>query len=190
MHNQPFDQAPPPNNQGGPRTDIGKAISSRNATRHGCCSEDLLILPHENIDDYQALEATWFRAYTPEDDAEKRLVQQLVNADWFLERANRVVAQVEAQIFECGYLPLNWTDEQHQKLARFQRYQTARANAVTRARKALEDYRKNRTAEVIKIEKLEIYKEKNKPEPSIEELLQQMMDRKAERERQPPPDQS
>jgi hypothetical protein len=70
------------------------------------------------------------------------------------------------------------------------RYQTARANTVAKCRKAIEDYRKNRTAEAVRAEQLvikkerhEVFKEKSKPEPTIQELLDQMMAQKAERDR-------
>ena len=152
----------------------GKEISSQNARKHGCCSEKTLILPHEDIEDYQLIEATWFGAYNPKDEAETRLIRKLIDAEWFLERVSRTFAEVEAQIYSCGYVPLNWSEAQHQTLARFTRYQTARANAVTKARKAVEDYRKNRAAETIKAEKHEIYKEKSKPEPTVEEIIAQL----------------
>ena len=145
-----------------PVTMQGRDISARNATRHGCCADNTLILPNENIEDYDALEATWFDSYQPQDAAEKRLVQQLVHADWFLERANRALAHAEAHIYEGGYIVTNWSDNQHLKLTRFTRYQTARANAVIKCRKAIEDYRKARLAEKNNSEKLHITKERLK----------------------------
>jgi len=154
------------------RTEEGKTISSRNATKHGCCSEATLIMKGEDIADYKALELVWFKAYKPKDEAEWHLVQEMVNADWFSQRAVRVLAEVEAQLFETS--PLDWTDERHAKLARFQRYQTARANAVIKARKAVEDYRKNRVNEVMKAEKHQIFKEKNEEEMSVEDCVREM----------------
>jgi hypothetical protein len=121
--------------------------SSQNATKHGCCSEAVLILKHENVADYKALEATWFKAYTPTTDAEKRLIQQLVNADWFSERATRAIASFESQLFNENPNPADWTEDQLKRLALLTRYQTARANAVIKARKAVEDFRKNRARE-------------------------------------------
>ena len=165
---------------GGPKTIEGKQISSRNAIKHGCCADNL-ILKSENIEDYKALEATWLRAYEPKDDAEKHLVRELINADWFLQRATRNVASVEAQISEAVEIPLFWADDHHRALTRFMRYQTTRANTVAKCRKAIEDYRKNRVAEVVRFEQLimkkerhEIFKEKHKPEPSWEENLESM----------------
>src|SRR4051794_10254248 len=38
----------------GPRTPVGKAISSRNATRHGLLSNSVLATPHESKEEWQA----------------------------------------------------------------------------------------------------------------------------------------
>jgi hypothetical protein len=169
--------------KGGPRTDAGKETASQNATKHGLCSNTVRILPHEKLEDYQALEATWFSAYRPSDSAETRLIKQLIDADWLLERANRTLAEIEEHIYNCGYLPINWSDDNHLKLARITRYQTSRANAVIKARKAVEDYRKNRTAEATKAEKHAIYKEKNKPDVKPVDAVYQTALKKCERER-------
>ena len=170
---------------GGPRTEAGRETSSRNATKHGLCTNTVRLLPTENPEDYTALEATWFNAYKPKDAAEIRLVKQLVDADFLLERANRTLSEVEAQIYEGGYLPLNWSDNQHFKLARITRYQTARANAVAKARKAVEDYRKNRVNEVMKSEKHQVFKEKSTPEPTVREIFDAMAREKARQDKIP-----
>ena len=161
----------------------GRAASARNAVKHGCCADDTLILKTENIHDYKGLESSWFQAYKPKTEAEKHLVQELVNADWFLQRANRTVAQVEARIMDETPNPMDWTEEQHKKLNRFLRYQVTRANNCNRARKALDDFLAKRASETIKQERHEVFKEKNKPEPSIRELLDGMRAKKEERER-------
>jgi hypothetical protein len=174
-----------PNPSTGPRTPEGRAISSRNATKHGCCADTTQIMEHhgETIEDYKAVEATWFAAYSPKTDAEKHLVQDLVNAEWFLLRANRVLAEIEDMCYANDPYPFNWDDRNHRALQRFQRYQTFRANAVIKCRKAIEDYRKNRAAEVMKAEKHQIYKEKSKPEPTFEEFIEQVRAQKLERDR-------
>jgi hypothetical protein len=181
----------PVSNNGGPRTEAGKEISSRNATRHGCCSTNAkLILPSENIEDFKALEAARFRSYEPKDATETDLIHQLVTAEWLLQRSVRTLVDIEAQIFAATPNPLQWDDQQHKTITRFQRYRTSNQNAVAKCRKAVEDYRKNRVAEaanaekqVIQKERLAVYKEKNKPEPTIQELLDQIMAQKSERDR-------
>ena len=166
------------NNSTGPRTNIGKQTSSRNAIKHGCCSNVTLILPTENIEDFQALEATWFQSYSPNTDLETHLLNQVIQADWFHQRAARALAKVEAQIWNERPDPMFWDDYQHKALQRFTRYQTARRNEFNKAKKALDDHRKLQAAEkrneekqAVIMEKLAIYKEKNKPEPSFEDLV-------------------
>jgi hypothetical protein len=44
----------------------GKNISSKNATKHGCCADSTLILKSENSEDFPSLEAAWFETYKPE----------------------------------------------------------------------------------------------------------------------------
>ncbi len=160
----------------------GKEVSSKNAMRHGCCA-DTLILKSERQEDYNALEATWFQAYKPKNDAEKHLVQELVNSDWFQQRATRTLADAEARIMNEVENPLDWTEQHHRAIARFQRYLTTRSNNFNRARRALEDYLAKRTAEGRNAERHEVFKEKNKPEPSIRELLDDMRAKKAEKDR-------
>ena len=167
----------------GPTSSAGKAISSRNAVKHGCCADDTLILKTERPEDYKALESAWFQAYKPNSEAEKHLVQELVNADWFQQRATRTLANAEARIMNEVENPLDWTEQHHRTIARFQRYLTTRANNFNRARKALEDFLSRRAAETTKQERHEVFKEKNKPEPSIRELLDDMRAQKAERDR-------
>ena len=76
--------------------------------------------------------------------------------------------------------PFDWTEEQQKTLARFQRYATARTNAVIKATKALEDYRKNRNNEVVKVKKQEINdkkaEQKEGDDMSVEECMLEMED--------------
>jgi hypothetical protein len=153
----------------------GKNISSKNATKHGCCADSTLILKSENIEDFQALETAWFETYEPEAATEKHMVQELILADWFLQRANRTIANIEAELLDETPNPLHWTDQQHKTFNRFLRYQTTRSNTVNRCRKAVEDFFAKRDAEAIRDEQLHHWKEKNKPEPTIDELIDAMM---------------
>ncbi len=170
------------NPNGGPRTQQGREISSKNATKHGCCAESTLILPDEKLEDFKAIEASYFQTFQPKDAVEKRLVNQVVLADWLLERANRTLVTVESGIHQCGYMAKHWHDENHLRLNRFTRYQAARANAFAKAKKALEDHRKNRLAEFEKAcryaitqERLRAAKKKNnKKELNWKEQLELM----------------
>ncbi len=151
--NGPVSPEVPVNRSTGPTTPEGKSISSQNATKHGVCSRSKLILETESLDDYKALEARWFKAYNvnPKDPStghEAELIRTAVRADWLSQRADRHYTDLEADLF--NQIPNLWdfTENQYKALALAQRYRTANANALTRARKALEDYRKNRRAEL------------------------------------------
>ncbi len=169
------------NVKGGPRTEAGKETSSRNAVKHGCCSNETLMLPTENIEDFKALEANWFQSYSPVDDLEADLLDQIVQADWFLRRATRTLARIETQIFTESPDPITWSDSQHQAIQRFTRYQTTRRNEFNKAKKVLDDHLKMQANEERAEEKqaiaqarLAIYKEKNKPKPTFEETIAEM----------------
>ncbi len=201
MSDNKFDPSKPVIVSTGPITDAGKAVSSRNATKHGCCSTDTLILATESEEEFKSLESAWFRSYEPKDPAEVHLVHQLVHADWFLQRAIRTVARVEARYFDEFPDPTHWGEHHHTTLGRFLRYQTTHTNNVAKRQKAVEDYRRNRAAEAAraqttrdKAEKLTVVKtklkiavDKNKPEPSWGEHLQAMRQEAIDRGFTPPP---
>jgi hypothetical protein len=76
---------------------------------------------------------------------------------------------------------MNWNDRDHHAIQRFTRYQTARRNEFNKAKKALDDHRKIQAAEQRTEEKQEIlkakfqiYKEKSKPRPTIEEQFEEL----------------
>ena len=79
----------------GPKTAKGKAASSKNRLAHGLCSESLLV-GGETAADFDALLATVRKAYNPVNDEEAMLSDQLTQALWRFNRAQRV----ETQIFQ------------------------------------------------------------------------------------------
>ena len=119
----------------------------------------------------------WLACYQPRDPAEHHMVEQITRADWFYQRAERILAEVECGLMDTGS-PADWTDEQEKKLLRMQRYLTARSNLLIKAKKALEDYRKNRQNETVKAEKHDIVKQtakrKASDEMSVAECLKEM----------------
>jgi hypothetical protein len=161
--------------------------SSRNAMKHGCCANNTLLLSTESEEDLKALEVLWLKAYNPATEAERHLVQELVHADWLLQRATRAYADVEAGLYAQNPNPIDWTEAQERKLGRFLRYKTAHTNNVLKCRKAVEDYRKARAAEQSKHQKLEAIKKKNNPTiVSWKEQLEQMRQKAIELGYTPP----
>ncbi len=70
----------------GPKTAEGKAVSSRNALRHGLASQSVL-LPHESQDEFDTLRRQFIERYQPADGPELCLVDQMFIATWLLRRA-------------------------------------------------------------------------------------------------------
>ena len=135
---------------GGPRTPEDKAISSQNATRHGCRSKTL-ILRHtsakgglcpscavkEPLAEYEALQQRWWDEYQPLGQAEETLVQLLIDNHWFLKRAGKRLEQVEGALSENVY---EWTDADKKMLNTFQRYKTAAERAYYKSFREVEAY--------------------------------------------------
>jgi hypothetical protein len=80
----------------GPKTAAGKARSAQNAIKHGLCAKKLLVLPKEDLAEFQALEAALLAELGPEGALQSVLAQRVVSAAWRLMRADRIEADVLA----------------------------------------------------------------------------------------------
>src|SRR5947209_18046353 len=86
---------------GGPRTQIGKLRSSRNAVRHGCRS-NVHLMDHETAGEYEQVSHNWLDHYRPANPAEFDLVQVIIDAAWRLQRTEYVFSRLEAELFEAA----------------------------------------------------------------------------------------
>ncbi len=77
----------------GPKSDAGKAASSKNRLSHGLCSEDLLV-GNETASEFNQLLASIRKAYDPATEEEKILTDQVAQALWRYNRALRVESEV------------------------------------------------------------------------------------------------
>jgi len=84
----------------GPRTESGKLRSSLNALRHGLTGQ-LVVMPTEDLQTYQAHLKSFTDQYQPQDPTEANLVQALADSSW---RLNRVVA-LETNLLSISYSP-------------------------------------------------------------------------------------
>ncbi|HEX4809595.1 MAG TPA: hypothetical protein VH325_11735 [Bryobacteraceae bacterium] len=168
----PDDSSNPSNyhRSGGPRTPEGKAISSQNATTHGCRSKTL-ILRHEDPAEYEALYKNWRDQYQPSGQAAETLVEQLINNHWFLLRASKRMEQVDFGMPDDVF---SWTADQTKIFNTIQRYQTAAQRAFDKSFKAVETYFRDCRRDKIAVEKAELARVKTelqikkltpKPEP-------------------------
>ncbi len=65
----------------GPTSEQGKAISSQNALRHGCCAKTL-ILDEENLADWIKLCARWEASYPSDQPLLQDFILKTAQADW------------------------------------------------------------------------------------------------------------
>ncbi len=125
----------------GPRTQIGKAIASRNSTIHGCCSTQTII-NGESQEEFNELLEDWLLDYQPEDSVQRSFVEQAVHAQWILKRNTNRYDDFEKSLEDKNVL--DWSEEDHKKFERFTRYKTTAERAFKRAFTQLEQLRKRR----------------------------------------------
>src|SRR5260370_40585292 len=83
----------------GPVTPEGKAISSRNAMRHGMLSKTL-VLRNESAKTFKALFYLLIERFSPVDDIEMSAVEEMAAAHWRMRR----VMNMEHAILDAGIL--------------------------------------------------------------------------------------
>ncbi len=138
--NLPADPESPENDHrrtgGGPKSPEGKAVSSQNGLKHGCCSEKT-ILRHEDPAEFEFTVNWWFEHYQPESNVAVTLVQETARAHWFFKRNAKRLEEVEWNLPSISYC---WTEDNHKEFNNFTRYKTTTERAFYRAFKELEAY--------------------------------------------------
>jgi hypothetical protein len=120
----------------GPRTEEGKAKSSRNATRHGLTGKKVVI-NGEDQQAYESLRLDLVDAYKPVNAAEAMLVDEIAQTFWRLQRARAL----EAEQFNlcCGGAdPIIGFNSGNADFERLRRYMTSIERAYHRAIQQLE----------------------------------------------------
>ena len=131
----------------GPKSPEGKAISSRNALRHGLLSTTLL-LPGEDPENFEALFAQLTTHYAPVNDVEMSMIEEMASSYWRLRR----VWAMEQEIVHAGMDAHPGNEFQQSvaswgaavdtgRLAVLYRYEARLHNMYHRARRALESTR-------------------------------------------------
>src|SRR5277367_4157127 len=82
----------------GPRTPGGKAKSSLNALRHGLTGR-VVVLPHEDLNAYNAFCADLMKDLAPEGSLESQFAQTFCDTPWRLNRAR----SIEDSMFALGH---------------------------------------------------------------------------------------
>src|SRR5690349_14584084 len=77
----------------GPRTEEGKAASSKNAFKHGLYSEEVLV-PGEDLAQYEALLADLRAEHQPATPSEEILVDEMAQHYWHIRRWRKLETQM------------------------------------------------------------------------------------------------
>jgi hypothetical protein len=120
----------------GPRTPEGKAISSKNALKHGFTSRDLVIPDHLK-EDFDQLQSRLLSEFQIASELQNQCFRQYLRASWNLFRLDLE----EARLFnEKGIDAL--LDTQHAHLQRYRRQQErSRNEALAELRRLVRDFR-------------------------------------------------
>jgi len=124
----------------GPTSPEGRAASSKNAIKHGSCSQTL-ILPGESEESWLLLLSRWCKTYQPaEDSLEYDFVLKTAQAEWHRIRAQRNFDSFNS--LTQGSSPFNWTGDQVKKHDLMLRYKAAAERAFQREYRLLEQHYK------------------------------------------------
>ena len=139
----------------GPKTAVGKAASSKNRLAHGLCSNELL-LTGESPEEFESLRQQMISAYQPFTPEQQVLTDQVTQALWRLNRAQRVEAESYRQLQlaamaeldedevddELGLGALGYLlngEQEGRTMERIARYVTAHERTYLRAVKLLQN---------------------------------------------------
>src|SRR3954451_883337 len=95
----------------GPRTEEGRAASSRNAVKHNLSGTTFVLLPSEDGAVFEQLARDYRREWNPQTEHESFLIARMVEARWRLNRVARMEAEIFDTIFAMPFAE-NRSDEQ------------------------------------------------------------------------------
>ena len=149
----------------GPRTEAGKAASSRNNTRHGLTAKQLL-LDTEDPAQYEALRKDLIDSYRPANGAELMLVEEIAQNFWRLQRARNIEAE-NMNMNAGGADPIIKFGCAQAQFDNIRRYMTSIERAWHRAMQQLDRMQSIRARQIAK-EEVEVEAEQDEPTAAIE----------------------
>jgi hypothetical protein len=130
-----------PNSSTGPRTEAGKAASSRNAVKHNLCAKRLT---GTDLEELNAIRAKLENEWEPATETERMLLDQMALNQWRMDRALS--------------LELNAFDEDHideKLLALALRYRTTAERSFYKALSELQRLRKTMREDALRQQKID-----------------------------------
>ena len=119
---------------GGPKTEAGKAISSRNATKHSLLSKQVL-LPGESARELNKLWRELMAEYQPQGVMETLYVDYIISCIWRLPKVLKVETDNSEDDWSGIRANTNWDVAKWQSLSR---YETTIVNRIYKSTKELE----------------------------------------------------
>jgi hypothetical protein len=131
-------QPAPAGRSTGPRSAAGKAKSSQNAVRHGCCSRKTVFLDDETPEEWEDLKKECIASYDTSTAIGEQLAIEVTEELWQLRRVQRQSDNVLQRIYSQRPDMADWREEDHKSFALVQRYVTAANRSFHRAVAAAE----------------------------------------------------
>ena len=123
----------------GPKTEDGKAKSSRNALKHGLTAQDVVVEPGREAE-FEAYRDALQQDLGPEGAAEMEFFNRLVHAGWTLQR----IREIESAMMREGILDPLLDESETKTLDRMLRYHTTFERTYNRSLKELRILQTNR----------------------------------------------
>jgi len=136
-----------------------KQNPARNALRHGCCATADFLLPHENMEDFDALSKRLRDSYENLGEWEQDMLNDAILCQWLHIRATKAYLETEHDLYTETPRQADWTDDQHKKLTRALRYKTKHGNDVNAYLKHLEAFKRARRSEIKEAETIALKKQ-------------------------------
>ncbi len=123
----------------GPRSDAGKAASSRNAVTHGLTAHNIVPRTDAEKSEFRTIHESSYTEYKPAGLTETLLVDRIVHARCSLVRVTRLLGELETGTLDDVLDP-----EKAKPIARLNRYYTMHERSLYRALQALKAEQTNR----------------------------------------------
>ncbi len=123
----------------GPRSEAGKAASSRNAVTHGLTAQNIIPRTDAEKAEFRTIHESSYTEYKPSGRTETLLVDRIVHARCSLVRVTRLLGELETGTLD------DVLDPEHAKpIARLNRYYTMHERSLYRALQTLKAEQTNR----------------------------------------------
>jgi hypothetical protein len=152
-----------PSQKPGPSTSAGKAISSKNSTKHGLCGNPSKLFPGETHEQYNMVRDRWFAEYDSDSPGTAMLLEQLINCDRQIRFSSSAVMDAEIALHNAE----NASQRDESRIESLQkhltlklRYKTQHERSFQRAFRNIEQFGQRRIRETLAAQRLQVFQHK------------------------------